>query len=103
MMQKIAYVAIIVLITGLIGCSASRQAFDPQRKYTKQQLQQDYRVFRGVLEESHPSLYWFTPRDSMDFYFNEGFNHISDSMTETQRSEERRVGKECRSRWSSYH
>lgn len=84
MMQKISYVAIIVLITGLIGCSASRQSFDPQRKYTKKQLQQDYRVFRGVLEESHPSLYWFTPRDSMNFYFNEGFNHISDSMTEMQ-------------------
>jgi hypothetical protein len=84
MMQKISYVAIIVLITGLIGCSASRQSFDPQHKYTKKQLQQDYRVFRGVLEESHPSLYWFTPKDSMDLFFNEGFNRISDSMTETQ-------------------
>ena len=25
------------------------------------------------------------------------------AMTEIQRSEERRVGKECRSRWSPYH
>src|SRR6266571_1918821 len=25
------------------------------------------------------------------------------ALTETQRSEERRVGKECRSRWSPYH
>ncbi|WP_081164187.1 S41 family peptidase [Niastella populi] len=84
MMQKISYVAIIVFVTGLIGCSASRQSFDPQHKYTKKQLQQDYRVFRGVLEESHPSLYWFTPKDSMDLFFNEGFNRISDSMTEMQ-------------------
>ena len=32
--------------------------------------------------------------------------HIADSLfctAETKRSEERRVGKECRSRWSPYH
>ena len=28
---------------------------------------------------------------------------VVDMLTETQRSEERRVGKECRSRWSPYH
>jgi hypothetical protein len=82
--MKIAYFAFIVLIFGLVGCSASRQSFDPQHKYTKKQLQEDYRVFRGVLEESHPSLYWFTPKDSMDYYFEDGFRHINDSMTELQ-------------------
>jgi len=84
MMQKISYVAFFIVITCLIGCSASRQTFDPQHKYTKKQLQQDYRVFRGVLEESHPSLYWFTPKDSMDYFFDDGFRQITDSMTETQ-------------------
>jgi len=84
MMQKISNVAFFIVITCLIGCSASRQTFDPQHKYTKKQLQQDYRVFRGVLEESHPSLYWFTSRDSMDYFFDDGFRHITDSMTETQ-------------------
>lgn len=85
MMQKIScFTFFTVIITCLIGCSASRQAFDPQHKYTKKQLQQDYRVFRGVLEESHPSLYWFTPKDSMDHYFDDGYRHITDSMTETQ-------------------
>ena len=28
---------------------------------------------------------------------------IESSATSTERSEERRVGKECRSRWSPYH
>jgi len=84
MMQKLAYVCFVLFVTGLIGCSASRQAFDPQHKYTKNQLQKDYTVFRKVLEESHPSLYWFTPKDSMDYYFEDGFRHLNDSMTETQ-------------------
>ena len=29
--------------------------------------------------------------------------HELDALTKVQRSEERRVGKECRSRWSPYH
>jgi len=84
MMQKLAYVCFAICISGLIGCSASRQAFDPQHKYPKKQLQKDYTVFRKVLEESHPSLYWFTPKDSMDYFFDDGFRHLNDSMTEVQ-------------------
>src|SRR6476469_5983225 len=84
MMQKLAYVCLVICISGLFGCSASRQTFDPQHKYPKKQLQQDYTVFRNVLEESHPSLYWFTPKDSMDYFFDDGFRHINDSMTELQ-------------------
>jgi hypothetical protein len=39
-------------------------------------------LFRNILEESHPSLYWFTPKDSMDYYFDWGYRQISDSMNE---------------------
>ena len=33
----------------------------------------------------------------------DGEKHSVAEMSETERSEERRVGKECRSRWSPYH
>ena len=56
-MKQISWLTLIAAITAIVGCSASRQSFDPQQKYTAKQLQKDYRVFRGVLEESHPSLY----------------------------------------------
>lgn len=75
----------LLLVTWLVmGCSASRQAFNPQRKFTTETLQKDYRLFRQILEESHPSLYWFTPKDSMDHYFSQGYARITDSMTEPQ-------------------
>ena len=32
-----------------------------------------------------------------------GFAYLKKAATYTTRSEERRVGKECRSRWSPYH
>lgn len=82
--MRILYMILFVVATAGVGCSASRQSFDPQRKYPASKLQKDYRIFRSVLEESHPSLYWFTPKDSMDYYFDKGYNHINDSLTELQ-------------------
>ena len=44
------------------------------------------------------------PRQNFSVGFNGGVNLNSASFTpKIKRSEERRVGKECRSRWSPYH
>ena len=40
---------------------------------------------------------------SVDEYFKIGSTIKTDREIELDRSEERRVGKECRSRWSPYH
>lgn len=72
-----------LLVPLLVSCAASRN-YNPNKKYSKQQLQQDYTLLREVLESKHPSLYWYTSKDSMDFYFNAGYNSIRDSMTELQ-------------------
>jgi len=66
------------------ACSTTQKGFRPDHKYPVPVLQNDYRVFRNVLEAWHPSLYWYTPKDSMDRYFDEGYAAIKDSMTETQ-------------------
>ena len=50
----------------------SNKGFSPDRKYSPEELQKDYRVFRGTLEAWHPSLYWYTTRDSMNYYFQCG-------------------------------
>lgn len=41
-------------------------------------------MLRNILEAKHPSLYWYTPKDSMDIYFDEYYRAIKDSMTEQQ-------------------
>jgi hypothetical protein len=76
------FTALIVLFC--MSCSSTEKAFNPEKKYTPDQLKQDYTVFRNILEESHPGLYWYTSKDSMDFYFDRGYHLIRDSMTETQ-------------------
>lgn len=71
----------VLLLFLLAGCAASKK-YDPARKFAPWELQKDYEIFRNVLEESHPSLYWYTPKDSMDYYFELGASKLKDSLSE---------------------
>ena len=80
--------SIITLLTicscfALFSCTTSRTSI-VNKKYPVKKLREDYRVFQGALEESHPSLYWFTPKTEIDKEFAEGYEQIKDSMTERQ-------------------
>jgi hypothetical protein len=70
---------IISLIVLLCSC-ATRRAPVPA-KYSAAAMQSDFDMFRAILEESHPGLYWYTPRDSMNYYFDESRKMIRDSMS----------------------
>src|SRR5687767_7558424 len=65
------------------SCAVSRN-FSPATKYAPEALQQDYAVFRHILENEHPGIYWYTPKDSMDLYFQQGRSMLQDSLTEPQ-------------------
>ena len=49
-----------------------------------EQVQKDYSIYQNVLEEAHPGLYWYTSKDSMDYYFKWGKQQLKDSMTEPE-------------------
>jgi hypothetical protein len=70
------------LIVVLASCSVSKSSFTPEKKYSPEQLNKDYSIFRGALEESHPGVYWYTPKDEMDNYFDWGREQIKDSLNE---------------------
>ncbi len=78
-MKNLIAFSFIIFIT---SCSVSKN-FTPAKKYAPQQLQTDYTVFKNILEESHPGLYWYTSKDSMDYYFEKGRAMLSDSSTES--------------------
>ena len=42
-------------------------------------------------------------RENVQYYSQYIDGEVEKGCTEKERSEERRVGKECRSRWSPYH
>jgi len=82
MQQRIFLLAIIIAV--FTSCAVSHKNYDPNKKFSVQQLQRDYTLLRNILEKKHPSLYWYTPKDSMDYFFDKGYKSITDSMTELQ-------------------
>jgi hypothetical protein len=66
----------------LPGCGVSKYSFSPQKKYSPEQLEKDYTIYQNILKEHHPGLYWYTSKDSMDYYFNWGKQQLQDSMAE---------------------
>ncbi|WP_153796004.1 S41 family peptidase [Foetidibacter luteolus] len=53
-------------------------------RYAPEQLKDDIRLLKTILEANHPSLYWYTPKDTLDNYFATAINSITDSLTEFQ-------------------
>jgi hypothetical protein len=72
----------LVLLLLFSSCAVSKNSYNPNKKFSPEQLQQDYELFRNILEETHPSLYWFTPKDSVDHYFEVGASRLKDSLPE---------------------
>ena len=60
---------LLCLLIALTGCGVSKSTFSPVKKYSPQQLERDYSLYQDILEQHHPSLYWYTSKDSMDFLF----------------------------------
>lgn len=72
------------LLAVLTGCGVAKSSFSPNKKYSPAILQKDYAIYRQTLEEAHPGLYWYTSKDSMDYYFERGLAQLNDSLTEPE-------------------
>lgn len=82
--MKNRFLPVVIVVTLLTSCASSKQSVSPPHKIAPALLQEDYRVFRGILEHYHPGLYWFTPKEKFDRYFDEGLQQLSDSLTEPE-------------------
>ena len=83
-MKNFLYLSSLVLSAFCFSCGTSKRAFNPDRKYSPAELRKDYQLFRNILQDMHPSLYWYMPRDSMNYYFDRGYAGLDDSLTEPQ-------------------
>ena len=73
-------VAVVIL---LIGCATTNK-YSVSKKYPVTALQKDFTLLQNILQKKHPSIYWYTSKDSMDLYFDSYYSAIPDSMTEQQ-------------------
>jgi hypothetical protein len=69
----------------LSSCSVTKHRnYNPAAKIPAAKLKEDLALLKKILEADHPSLYWYTSKDSVDFYFNKTIQSINDSLTENQ-------------------
>ncbi len=83
-MNRVRQIFFLVSVIVLCSCASTKKNYNPDKKYFRRQLQQDYTILRNILEKKHPSVYWYTSRDSMNMYFDKYYAAIEDSMTEQQ-------------------
>lgn len=82
--KTIAFLFFSCLCILFASCSTIKYAtYKPERKIDTTKLKDDLRLLKKILEADHPSLYWYTPKDSLDKYFSETIDGITDSLTET--------------------
>ena len=82
-MKRINYIYFISIIF-CCSCASSYKTYQADKMFSREALQQDYTLLRNILEQKHPAIYWYTPKQQMDFYFDSLYNNIADSMTELQ-------------------
>lgn len=66
----------------LSSCGSSLKNYDPNKKFSPQELQEDFRVAWITYQQKHPGKYWYNPKDTVDYYFQATYNSLKDSLTE---------------------
>ncbi|MCY7420809.1 MAG: hypothetical protein LH478_03590, partial [Chitinophagaceae bacterium] len=84
-MKKAGIFCSVLWLIIFTSCVASKKStYTPAQKLPADALQKDVRLLKAILEQNHPGLYWYTSKDSIDFYFNNTLASITDSLTELQ-------------------
>jgi C-terminal processing protease CtpA/Prc len=71
--SRIFLIAVIFLVVlgfqSIASLESQQKSADPEKAFTIEQFQQDFRIFRNALEEGHAGLYRYTPKEEMDEHF----------------------------------
>lgn len=67
-----------------IGCSSTKNHYQPEQKYSAAALQKDLEVARITYMKNHPAIDWYNTRDSINQRFEQVKQSITDSLTEPE-------------------
>jgi len=75
--------SILLLITALLTSCVSVEKYNTQIQETHsvEKIHKDIDISYTILQKLHPDLYWFTPKDSLDYAFNELKKSINKPLT----------------------
>lgn len=67
-----------------MSCGTTKKSFHPEKKFAPDQLKKDFAILKETIEANHPSLYWYTTKDSLDSLYETIAAGITDSINEAQ-------------------
>ncbi len=82
--KRICYLLPLLILVCISCSSFKKSTYTPAQKFSAEQLQSDFSLLQKILQSNHPSLYWYTPKDSVDYYFKASQSTLKDSLTELQ-------------------
>jgi len=75
----------LILLLTCISCNiVKKSAYNPIKKFSPLELKEDFSILHKALKANHPSLYWYSPADSVDNFFTATYQSFNDSLTEQQ-------------------
>jgi hypothetical protein len=79
-------ILIIISLMAICHCIKAQihPAYNINRVYTTDELQKDFYYIRTILERTHPSLYRYTPKDSISYYFAQTAARLNHPMTQPE-------------------
>lgn len=86
MSKLLRFLCFICIIIGSVSCVATKsKSYKFNQKHSVNDFKQDVVVLKQVLEKHHPSLYWYTPKDTINSLFEKLINEqLADSLSELQ-------------------
>lgn len=75
-------VVFFVLLLTIHSNGFSQENKITSKKISPQAMRSDFELLKNVLESNHPSLYWYTSKDSLDFLFANINSTFKDSLSE---------------------
>lgn len=78
--RAIPFLFLLILVSSFGKGKERRHPFDPDRLFTVEELQEDFRALRKDIEKRQPNLYLYTPKERMDFVFDSLYKGIDHPM-----------------------
>ena len=71
-----------LLLLGIYFLAPAQKQVLLTKKLAPQEMRADMDLLKKILEANHPSLYWYSSKDSLDALFNDVYSSLCDSLSE---------------------
>ena len=72
---------VFLLVISFVNGFAQKNNYDPYHLYSTDELKADFRYLQSSIEKHHPNLYLYTPKATLNIFFDSLYNSIGHPLT----------------------